>query len=139
MPLLMHFPFSWHGCKTAPLYYPCSQVVHYRLYSTFPARKKKNAPFWLKLVACVSLFFFISGTLSPLTIQGVSYFFKSLDNNILFDIPPWIMTFIFTAAGLIFHITARRFLAREIDSLKHRIIKKNKLERNTRTDVHKVK
>ncbi|HIF3071006.1 TPA: type IV secretory system conjugative DNA transfer family protein [Salmonella enterica] len=105
----------------------------------FPREERKNAPFWLKSMACVSIFFFIFGTTSPLTIQGLSYFFKSLDNNILFKIPLWIMTIIFTAAGLIFHITVRRLLAGEIDKLKHRMIKKSKLERNTRTDVRKVK
>ncbi|EMT3066736.1 type IV secretion system DNA-binding domain-containing protein [Salmonella enterica subsp. enterica serovar Newport] len=104
-----------------------------------PREERKNAPFWLKSVACVSIFFFISGTLSPLTVQGLSYFFKSLDNNILFSVPLWIMTMIFTAAGLIFHITVRRLLAGEIDNLRHRMIKKSRLERKTRTDVRKVK
>ncbi|EAQ0265153.1 type IV secretion system DNA-binding domain-containing protein [Salmonella enterica] len=104
-----------------------------------PREDRKNAPFWLKSVACVSIFFFISGTLSPLTIQGLSYFFKPLDNNILFRVPLWIMTVTFTTAGLIFHIAARRLLAGEIDNFKHRLIKKSKLERNTRTDVRKVK
>lgn len=104
-----------------------------------PREERKNAPFWLKSVACVSIFFFISGTLSPLTIQVLSYFFKSLDNNILFRVPLWIMSITFTAAGLIFHIIARRLLAGEIDNLKHRMIKKSRLERNTRTDVRKVK
>ncbi|EGO1729592.1 type IV secretion system DNA-binding domain-containing protein [Salmonella enterica] len=104
-----------------------------------PREDRKNAPFWLKSVACVSIFFFISGTLSPLTIQGLSYFFKQLDNSILFRVPLWIMTVTFTAAGLIFHIAARRLLAGEIDNFKHRLIKKSKLERNTRTDVRKVK
>lgn len=104
-----------------------------------PREERKNAPFWLKSVACVSIFFFISGTLSPLTIQVLSYFFKSLDNNILFRASLWIMSITFTAAGLIFHIIARRLLAGEIDNLRHRMIKKSKLERNTRTDVRKVK
>lgn len=104
-----------------------------------PREERKNAPFWLKSVACVSIFFFISGTLSPLTVQGLSYFFKSLNNNILFSVPLWIMTMIFTAAGLIFHITVRRLLAGEIDNLRHRMIKKSRLERKTRTDVRKVK
>ncbi|ASG71942.1 type IV secretory system conjugative DNA transfer family protein [Salmonella enterica] len=104
-----------------------------------PREERKNAPFWLKSVACVSIFFFISGTLSPLTIQVLSYFFKSLDNNILFRVPLWIMSITFTAAGLIFHIIARRLLAGEIDNLRHQMIKKSKLERNTRTDVRKVK
>ncbi|EBQ4835746.1 DUF87 domain-containing protein [Salmonella enterica subsp. arizonae] len=104
-----------------------------------PREERKNAPFWLKSVACVSIFFFISGTLSPLTVQGLSYFFKSLNNNILFSVPLWIMTMIFTAAGLIFHITVRRLLAGEIDNLRHRMIKKSGLERKARTDVRKVK
>ncbi|EDW0699915.1 type IV secretion system DNA-binding domain-containing protein [Salmonella enterica subsp. enterica] len=104
-----------------------------------PREERKNAPLWLKSVACVSIFFFISGTLSPLTIQVLSYFFKSLDNNILFRVPLWIMSITFTATGLIFHIIARRLLAGEIDNLRHRMIKKSKLERNTRTDVRKVK
>lgn len=104
-----------------------------------PREERKNAPFWLKSVACVSIFFFISGILSPLTVQGLSYFFKSLNNNILFSVPLWIMTMIFTAAGLIFHITVRRLLAGEIDNLRHRMIKKSGLERKARTDVRKVK
>ncbi|MKM02497.1 DUF87 domain-containing protein [Salmonella enterica subsp. enterica] len=104
-----------------------------------PREERKNAPFWLKSVACVSIFFFIFGTISPLTIQGLSYFFKSLDNSILFRIPLWIMTIAFTVAGLIFHIIARRLLAGEIDNLKHRMIKKSKLERNTKTDVREVR
>ncbi|HCL5311431.1 TPA: type IV secretory system conjugative DNA transfer family protein [Salmonella enterica] len=104
-----------------------------------PREERKNAPFWLKSVACVSIFFFIFGTISPLTIQGLSYFFKSLDNSILFRIPLWIMTIVFTIAGLIFHIIVRRLLAGEIDNLKHRMIKKSKLERNTKTDVREVR
>ncbi|EDG2816867.1 type IV secretion system DNA-binding domain-containing protein [Salmonella enterica subsp. enterica] len=104
-----------------------------------PREERKNSPFWLKSVACVSIFFFIFGTISPLTIQGLSYFFKSLDNSILFRIPLWIMTIVFTVAGLIFHIIARRLLAGEIDNLKHRMIKKSKLERNTKTDVREVR
>ncbi|ECD4289074.1 DUF87 domain-containing protein [Salmonella enterica subsp. enterica serovar Potsdam] len=104
-----------------------------------PREERQNAPFWLKSVACVSIFFFIFGTISPLTIQGLSYFFKSLDNSILFRIPLWIMTIVFTVAGFIFHIIARRLLAGEIDNLKHRMIKKSKLERNTKTDVREVR
>lgn len=104
-----------------------------------PREERKNAPFWLKSVACISIFFFIFGTLSPLTIQGLSYFFDTLNNHSLVSIPLWILTLLFTAAGLIFHLIARRLLAGEIDSLKHRLIKKSKLERNTRTDVREVK
>lgn len=104
-----------------------------------PREERKNAPFWLKSVACISIFFFIFGTLSPLTIQGLSYFFDALNNHSLVSIPLWILTLLFTAAGLIFHLIARRLLAGEIDSLKHRLIKKSKLERNTRTDVRDVK
>ncbi|MDH8666079.1 MFS transporter, partial [Klebsiella pneumoniae] len=47
-----------------------------------PREERKNAPFWLKSVAGVSTFFFIFGTLSPLTIQGLSFFFDVLDNKI---------------------------------------------------------
>ncbi|MBD8234743.1 type IV secretion system DNA-binding domain-containing protein (plasmid) [Pantoea agglomerans] len=104
-----------------------------------PREERKNAPFWLKSIACISIFFFIFGTLSPLTIQGLSYFFDTLNNHSLVSIPLWILTILFTAAGLIFHLIARRLLAGEIDSLKHRLIKKSKLERNTRTDVRDVK
>ncbi|HID1909134.1 TPA: type IV secretory system conjugative DNA transfer family protein [Escherichia coli] len=104
-----------------------------------PREERKNAPFWLKSVACVSIFFFIFGTMSPLSIHGLSYLFDVLDPNTLLRIPLWIFTILFTLAGLAFHLTARRLLAGEIDSLKHRMIKKSKLERNTRTDVRKVK
>lgn len=104
-----------------------------------PREERKNAPFWLKSVACVSIFFFILGTMSPLSIHGLSYLFDVLDPNTLLRIPLWIITILFTLAGLAFHLTARRLLAGEIDSLKHRMIKKSKLERNTRTDVRKVK
>ncbi|HAH9702434.1 TPA: type IV secretory system conjugative DNA transfer family protein [Escherichia coli] len=104
-----------------------------------PREERKNAPFWLKSVACVSIFFFIFGTMSPLSIHGLSYLFDVLDPNTLLRIPLWIITILFTLAGLSFHLTARRLLAGEIDSLKHRMIKKSKLERNTRTDVRKVK
>ncbi|EBV7535031.1 DUF87 domain-containing protein [Salmonella enterica subsp. enterica serovar Berta] len=104
-----------------------------------PRDERKNAPFWLKSVACVSIFFFIFGTMSPLSIHGLSYLFDVLDPNTLLRIPLWIITILFTLAGLAFHLTARRLLAGEIDSLKHRMIKKSKLERNTRTDVRKVK
>lgn len=90
-------------------------------------------------MASVSTFFFIFGTLSPLTIQGLSFFFNILGNNILLRLPLWILTIGFTLAGLAFHITARRILAGEIDSLKHRMIKKSKLERNVRTDVREVR
>ncbi|HAX3727771.1 TPA: type IV secretory system conjugative DNA transfer family protein [Escherichia coli] len=104
-----------------------------------PREERKNAPFWLKSVACVSILFFIFGTMSPLSIHGLSYLFDVLDPNTLLRIPLWIITILFTLAGLAFHLTARRLLAGEIDSLKHRMIKKSKLERNTRTDVRKVK
>ncbi|MGL5384319.1 MAG: type IV secretion system DNA-binding domain-containing protein [Serratia sp. (in: enterobacteria)] len=104
-----------------------------------PREERENAPFWLKSVACISIFFFIFGTLSPLTIQGLSYFFDSLNNHSLVSIPLWILTLLFTAAGLAFHLIARRLLAGEIDNLKHKLIKKSKLERNTRTDVRDVK
>ncbi|MCK6051277.1 MFS transporter, partial [Klebsiella variicola] len=104
-----------------------------------PREERKNAPFWLKSVACVSIFFFISGTLSPLTIQGLSFFFTVLDNTILLRLSLWILTVGLTLAGLAFHITTRRLLAGEIDSLKHRMIKKSKLERNVRTDVRDVR
>lgn len=104
-----------------------------------PREERKNAPFWLKSVACVSIFFFIFGTMSPLSIHGLSYLFDVLDPNTLLRIPLWIISILFTLAGLAFHLTARRLLAGEIDSLKHRMIKKSKLERNTRTDVRKVK
>ncbi|EMK3744372.1 type IV secretory system conjugative DNA transfer family protein [Escherichia coli] len=104
-----------------------------------PREERKNAPFWLKSVACVSIFFFIFSTMSPLSIHGLSYLFDVLDPNTLLRIPLWIITILFTLAGLAFHLTARRLLAGEIDSLKHRMIKKSKLERNTRTDVRKVK
>ncbi|HCP4704421.1 TPA: type IV secretory system conjugative DNA transfer family protein [Escherichia coli] len=104
-----------------------------------PREERKNAPFWLKSVACVSIFFFIFGTMSPLSIHGLSYLFDVLDPNTLLRIQLWIITILFTLAGLAFHLTARRLLAGEIDSLKHRMIKKSKLERNTRTDVRKVK
>ncbi|EIN0583662.1 type IV secretion system DNA-binding domain-containing protein [Salmonella enterica subsp. enterica serovar Newport] len=104
-----------------------------------PRNERKNAPFWLKLVASTSIFFFIFGTLSPLTIQALSLFFKALDSNIIFRVPLWIMTVAFTIAGFIFHLIARRLLAGEIDTLKHKMIKKSKLERNTRTDVRNVR
>lgn len=104
-----------------------------------PREERKHAPFWLKSVACVSIFFFIFGTMSPLSIHGLSYLFDVLDPNTLLRIPLWIITIFFTLAGLAFHLTARRLLAGEIDRLKHRMIKKSKLERNTRTDVRKVK
>lgn len=104
-----------------------------------PREERKNAPFWLKSVACASIFFFIFGTISPLTIQGLSYLFKVLDNNIIFKPVLWGLTIAFTFIGLFFHIMTRRLLAGEIDHLKHRMIKKSKLERNTRTDVREVK
>lgn len=104
-----------------------------------PREERKNAPFWLKSVACSSIFFFIFGTISPLTIQGLSYLFKVLDNNIIFKPVLWGLTIAFTFIGLFFHIMTRRLLAGEIDHLKHRMIKKSKLERNTRTDVREVK
>ncbi|EHV2051912.1 type IV secretory system conjugative DNA transfer family protein [Salmonella enterica] len=106
---------------------------------SLPKEERVNAPFWLKFVATLSILFFIFGTLSPLTIQGLSYFFRVLSNNTLTNIPLWILTLSFTATGLIFHLIARRLLAGEFDSLKHRLIKKSKLERNTRTDVRDVK
>lgn len=60
-------------------------------------------------------------------------------NDMLFRLSLWILTVGFTLASLAFHITARRLLAGEIDSLKHRMIKKSKLERNVRTDVRDVR
>lgn len=89
-----------------------------------PREERKNAPFWLKSVACVSIFFFLSGTLSPLTIQGLSFFFTALDSHILLRLPLWILTVGFTLFGLAFHIIVRRLMVGEIDNLKHRMIKK---------------
>ncbi|WP_284603812.1 type IV secretory system conjugative DNA transfer family protein [Dickeya dadantii] len=104
-----------------------------------PRQERENAPLWLKSVACVSVFFFTFGTLSPLTIEGLSFFFNALDRHTLFNSPLWILTASFTVAGLIFHIMVSRLLAGEIDKLKHRLIKKSKLERSIRTDVREVK
>ncbi|WP_033577494.1 type IV secretory system conjugative DNA transfer family protein [Dickeya chrysanthemi] len=104
-----------------------------------PRQERENAPLWLKSVACVSVFFFTFGTLSPLTIEGLSFFFNALDRHTLFNSPLWILTASFTVAGLIFHIMVSRLLSGEIDKLKHRLIKKSKLERSTRTDVREVK
>ncbi|WGO82267.1 type IV secretory system conjugative DNA transfer family protein [Arsenophonus apicola] len=101
--------------------------------------ERKEAPFWLKAISSISLFFLIFGTLSPLTIQGLSLFFKSLNQDSVFRFSLWGLTLTFTGAGLIFHLIIRRLLAGEIDSLKHKIIKKSQLERNTRTDVREVK
>lgn len=104
-----------------------------------PRLERKEAPFWLKAISSISLFFLIFGTLSPLTIQGLSLFFKSLNQDSVFRFSLWGLTLTFTGAGLIFHLIIRRLLAGEIDSLKHKIIKKSQLERNTRTDVREVK
>ncbi|WP_038927200.1 type IV secretory system conjugative DNA transfer family protein [Dickeya chrysanthemi] len=104
-----------------------------------PRQERENAPLWLKSVACVSVFFFTFGTLSPLTIEGLSFFFNALDRHTLFNSPLWILTASFTFAGLIFHIMVSRLLSGEIDKLKHRLIKKSKLERSIRTDVREVK
>ncbi|MEI7347957.1 type IV secretory system conjugative DNA transfer family protein [Dickeya chrysanthemi] len=104
-----------------------------------PRQERENAPLWLKSVACVSVFFFTFGTLSPLTIEGLSFFFNALDRHTLFNSPLWILTTSFTVAGLIFHIMVSRLLSGEIDKLKHRLIKKSKLERSIRTDVREVK
>lgn len=104
-----------------------------------PRGERENAPLWLKSVACVSVFFFTFGTISPLTFEGLSFFFKLLDRNSFFNISLWILTASFTFTGLIFHIAVSRLLAGEIDKLKHRLIKKSKLERNIRTDVREVK
>lgn len=104
-----------------------------------PRGERENAPLWLKSVACVSVFFFTFGTISPLTLEGLSFFFKSLDRNTFFNLSLWILTASFTFTGLIFHIAVSRLLAGEIDKLKHRLIKKSKLERNIRTDVREVK
>lgn len=71
--------------------------------------------------------------------SGAEFFFTVLDNHILLRLSLWILTIGLTLAGLAFHITARRLLAGEIDSLKHRMIKKSKLERNIRTDVRDVR
>ncbi|NPE57828.1 type IV secretory system conjugative DNA transfer family protein [Dickeya dadantii] len=104
-----------------------------------PRQERENAPLWLKSVACVSVFFFTFGTLSPLTIEGLSFFFNALDRHTLFNSPLWVLTTSFTVAGLIFHIMVSRLLSGEIDKLKHRLIKKSKLERSIRTDVREVK
>ena len=104
-----------------------------------PREERQHAPFWLKSVACLSLFVFIFGTLSPLTLQGLSYFFTSLDQTIIFNRLVWILTLTFTFLGVTFHITVRRFFASDIDALKHRLIKRSQLERNIRTDVREVK
>lgn len=82
-----------------------------------PREERINAPLWLKIVACVSIFFFIFGSLSPITIKGLSFFFPSLNKNSLFSIPLWILTLTFTTVSLIFHITARRIFPEKLTDL----------------------
>jgi hypothetical protein len=96
-------------------------------------------PFWRKFITSLAVFFFIAGTLAPLSFQALRYFFRLPDNHTLTNIPLWILTTMFTTAGAGCHITARRMLAGEIDAIRHRFIKRSRLERHTRTDIREVK
>lgn len=98
----------------------------------------EKAPIWQRIIICISLLCLLFGTLSPIT-SYVLHFLYPTRTEVSHLAFTWIALLVFTAAGLIFHIVARRIISPELDKLKRKAVKKTSLERNTRTDVRNVK
>ncbi|QDY44479.1 type IV secretory system conjugative DNA transfer family protein [Candidatus Pantoea soli] len=104
-----------------------------------PREKRREAPFWRKTIACLAMCFFVFGTLSPLTFFLMGFLLPRLQNGEVTNLLLWGMLIFCTGSGLAVHYILLRLISPEIESFKHRVIKKSKLERDVRTDVRKVK
>lgn len=105
---------------------------------SLPREERKNAPLWLKLVACFSLCCLVFGTFSPLTYYLISKVLPRFYGDDITNVMLWVMLILCTAFGLITHYVVRRIVSPEIESFRNRVIKKTELERDVRTDVRNV-
>lgn len=105
---------------------------------SLPREERKNAPLWIKMVACFSLCCVVFGTFSPLTYYLISKVIISVNGDDITNAGLWVMIFLCTAVGLVTHFVIRRIVSPEIESFKHRAIKRTELERDVRTDVRNV-
>lgn len=105
---------------------------------SLPREERKNAPLWIKSVACFSVCCVVFGTFSPLTYYLISKVIVSVNGDDITNAGLWIMILLCTVAGLVTHFVIRRIVSPEIESFKHRAIKRTELERDVRTDVRNV-
>ncbi|RAH26347.1 MFS transporter [Pantoea agglomerans] len=104
-----------------------------------PREKRRDAPFWRKAIACLAMCSFIFGTVSPLTFYLMGFLLPRLQNGEVSNLLLWGMLFLCTGIGVAVHYIFLRLISPEIESFKHKVIKRTKLERDVRTDVRKVK
>lgn len=102
-------------------------------------QERQDAPVWRKLLNLFTLCCFIFGSLSPLTFYLLGYMLPNLQNKEITSVLLWSMLIICTLIGFFIHLCLRRFIEPEIQNIKHKAIKKTKLERDVRTDVRKIK
>ncbi|MDI3360331.1 TraM recognition domain-containing protein [Lelliottia sp. V89_10] len=98
----------------------------------------QDAPIYLKLIIVFSFLCLIFGTLSPATTWALRFLYPGRD-EITTPALLWGMLILFTVSGVILHLFLRRIITPELDKMKHKLIKKTSLERNTRTDVREIK
>ena len=104
-----------------------------------PREKRRDAPFWRKSISCMAMVFFVFGTLSPLTFYLMGFLLPRLQNGEVTNITLWIFLIVCTLTGVAAHYLLLRLISPEIEAIKHKVIKRTKLERDVRTDVRKVK
>lgn len=102
-------------------------------------QERQDAPVWRKLLNLFTLCCFLFGSISPLTFYLLGYMLPNLQNKEITSVLLWSMLIICTVIGFIIHLCLRRFIEPEIQNIKHKAIKKTKLERDVRTDVRKIK
>lgn len=98
----------------------------------------QKAPVMQRCLIIFSLLCLLAGTLSPVSMFVLHYFYGrrlAFESNAVL----WTGLLFFTALGTAGHYFLRRWLAPQLDRLKHRLIKKTSLERNVRTDVRDIK
>lgn len=98
----------------------------------------EKAPFWQRVLICLSMLCLLFGTLSPITSYVLRFLYPTREevNHLVLT---WVALLSFTVAGLFFHIAARRIITPEFDKMKRKMVKTTSLERNTRTDIRNVK
>ncbi|WP_155813439.1 type IV secretory system conjugative DNA transfer family protein [Capnocytophaga gingivalis] len=102
-------------------------------------QERQDAPVWRKFLNLFTLCCFIFGSISPLTFYLLGYLLPNLQNKEITSFLLWSMLIVCTLIGFFIHLCLRRFIEPEIQNIKHKAIKKTKLERDVRTDVRKIK
>ena len=102
-------------------------------------QERQDAPVWRKFLNLFTLCCFIFGSISPLTFYLLGYLLPNLQNKEITSFLLWSMLIVCTLIGFVIHLCLRRFIEPEIQNIKHKAIKKTKLERDVRTDVRKIK